>query len=98
MPYIKLLIALAGLSFLVACGGSATPANNNAGEMTDGDNTEVIIRAVIIAVAIIRAVAETVAETLAVAEEMPQIARPARFMPIALRTTPLPCVYAKPCV
>ncbi|MCA8834762.1 MAG: hypothetical protein K8953_06700, partial [Proteobacteria bacterium] len=40
MPYIKLLIALAGLSFLVACGGSATPANNNAGgDNNGGDNS-----------------------------------------------------------
>ena len=32
MPYIKLLIALAGLSFLVACGGSATPKTDDTGE------------------------------------------------------------------
>ncbi|MCA8835357.1 MAG: hypothetical protein K8953_09765, partial [Proteobacteria bacterium] len=40
MTYIKLLIALAGLSFLVACGSSATPANNNTGgDNSGGDNS-----------------------------------------------------------
>ncbi len=40
MPYLKLLTVLAGLMIMTACGGSATPANNNTGgDNNTGDNT-----------------------------------------------------------
>ncbi len=39
MTHLKILTVLAGLAFLVACGGSATPADNNVDNMPDGDNT-----------------------------------------------------------